>query len=63
VGEVVKLEQNYRSQGHILDAANAIISHNKGRLGKNLWTRGQGRGAAHLRRANDDEERASSWTR
>src|SRR5207244_8031190 len=38
VKEVVKLEQNYRSQGHILDAANAIIAQNKARLGKNLWT-------------------------
>src|SRR5687767_11693702 len=38
VDEVVKLEQNYRSQGHILDAANAIIAQNKARLGKNLWT-------------------------
>jgi DNA helicase II / ATP-dependent DNA helicase PcrA len=35
---VIKLEQNYRSQGTILDAANAVISHNKDRLGKNLWT-------------------------
>ncbi|HEX7558420.1 MAG TPA: UvrD-helicase domain-containing protein, partial [Usitatibacter sp.] len=34
VKEVVKLEQNYRSQGHILDAANAIIAQNKARLGK-----------------------------
>src|SRR5207245_8443197 len=38
VKDVVKLEQNYRSQGHILDAANAIIAQNKARLGKNLWT-------------------------
>ena len=37
-GNVIKLEQNYRSQGNILDAANAVISHNKDRLGKNLWT-------------------------
>ena len=37
-GNVIKLEQNYRSQGAILDAANAVISHNKNRLGKNLWT-------------------------
>src|SRR6185437_12098237 len=36
IKEVVKLEQNYRSQGNILDAANAIISRNKARLGKNL---------------------------
>ena len=35
---VVKLEQNYRSQGNILDAANAVIQNNKDRLGKNLWT-------------------------
>lgn len=34
----IKLEQNYRSHGHILDAANALISHNKERLGKNLRT-------------------------
>jgi DNA helicase II / ATP-dependent DNA helicase PcrA len=37
-GNVIKLEQNYRSQGNILDAANAVIEHNKDRLGKNLWT-------------------------
>lgn len=35
---VIKLEQNYRSQSNILDAANAVIQHNKARLGKNLWT-------------------------
>ena len=38
VGHVVKLEQNYRSFGHILDAANALIAHNAKRLGKNLRT-------------------------
>jgi DNA helicase-2/ATP-dependent DNA helicase PcrA len=38
VATVVKLEQNYRSFGHILDAANALISHNLRRLGKNLRT-------------------------
>ena len=42
-GKVVRLEQNYRSQGNILDAANALISNNTQRLGKNLWTSaGQG---------------------
>lgn len=35
---VIRLEQNYRSHGNILNAANAIIKHNSQRLGKNLWT-------------------------
>jgi len=35
---LIKLEQNYRSHGHILDAANALIRHNRARLGKELWT-------------------------
>jgi DNA helicase II / ATP-dependent DNA helicase PcrA len=38
-----RLEQNYRSKGNILDAANHVISHNRHRKGKNLWTdQGQG---------------------
>jgi DNA helicase II / ATP-dependent DNA helicase PcrA len=38
VPKVIKLEQNYRSYAHILDAANALIAHNTKRLGKNLRT-------------------------
>lgn len=41
--KIIKLEQNYRSHGNILAAANALIAHNRGRLGKNLWT-AEGRG-------------------
>ena len=57
VKEVVKLEQNYRSQGNILDAANAIIAQNKARLGKNLWTaEGKGEPLRVYAAANDEEE-------
>ena len=38
IERVIKLEQNYRSHGHILDAANALIATTRARLGKNLWT-------------------------
>ena len=36
--EIVRLEQNYRSSGHILGAANAVIARNEDRMGKELWT-------------------------
>ena len=39
--KVVRLEQNYRSTATILHAANALIAHNQGRMGKELWTEGE----------------------
>ena len=54
---IIKLEQNYRSHGNILDAANALIRHNKARLGKNLWTaEGHGEPLRLYEAANDLEE-------
>ena len=38
ITQIIKLEQNYRSHGNILDTANALIKNNNKRLGKNLWT-------------------------
>jgi len=59
VQQVIKLEQNYRSHGNILDAANALIHHNNGRLGKNLWTsEGSGEPIRLFEAATDQEEAA-----
>ncbi len=53
----IKLEQNYRSTGHILGAANAVIKNNKGRKGKELWTDlGDGEKPRLYVADNEDEE-------
>ena len=59
-GNVIRLEQNYRSFGHILDAANALIGHNSNRLGKNLWTeQGEGEPIRVIEQASDAIE--ATW--
>lgn len=55
--KVVFLEQNYRSTGTILNAANAVISHNEGRKGKTLWTEvGDGEKIDYCKLENQDAE-------
>lgn len=51
---VIRLEQNYRSTQSILDAANAVISHNTGRKGKKLWTDKKGGAPIIVYEANDE---------
>ena len=55
---VVRLEQNYRSTSTILGAANAVIAHNEGRLGKRLWTEGAQGDPIQLYTAYNDIEEA-----
>ena len=55
--KIIKLEQNYRSQGNILDAANSLIRNNNGRLGKELWTdQGHGEPIRVFQGYSDGEE-------
>jgi DNA helicase II / ATP-dependent DNA helicase PcrA len=58
VQNVIKLEQNYRSHGNILDAANALIRNNQNRLGKNLWTAEHKGEAIRVYEAPTDSEEA-----
>jgi DNA helicase II / ATP-dependent DNA helicase PcrA len=55
---VVKLEQNYRSTQTILDAANAVISNNRGRMGKALWTDVGSGDPIHVRELEDEHAEA-----
>ena len=56
--KVVRLEQNYRSTGHILAAASALITHNRDRLGKTLHTDDDDGEKVMLQGCWDDEEEA-----
>ena len=58
--KVIRLEQNYRSTGTILDAANAVISRNSQRKGKTLWTQNS-RGEKVLYHKAADEQREAHF--
>jgi DNA helicase-2/ATP-dependent DNA helicase PcrA len=60
---VVRLEQNYRSTGRILEIAAAVIAHNQVRKEKTLWTENAPGDAARLFRARDEAEEARWVTR
>ena len=57
--QVIKLEQNYRSTGNILKAANEVIDNNEGRLGKSLWTDDGDGDPIHLYAAYNEIEEAT----
>jgi len=57
---LIKLEQNYRSTGNILDAANAVIKNNRGRKDKRLWTEGESGENIELRQFQTANEEADN---
>lgn len=68
--KLIRLEQNYRSTGHILAAANALITHNQNRLGKRLWTEFETGEAISIYSAFNEQDEAyfvvnriQSWSR
>ncbi len=56
--KVIKLEQNYRSTGNILNAANAVIQNNQGRKDKTLWTENEDGNMIQLRQFDSAYEEA-----
>ncbi len=56
--EIVRLERNYRSTGHILGAASGLIAKNRARHGKTLWTEDDPGGLVRIAGLWDDEEEA-----
>lgn len=57
--QVYRLEQNYRSTGNILNAANSIILNNSSRMGKNLWTEDKSGDLIKIFSANDEIDEAN----
>ena len=55
---IIRLEENYRSVGNILDAANAVISHNAGRMGKTLRTERESGEKIKIKRLENQNEEA-----
>lgn len=61
--KVIRLEQNYRSTQNILNAANAVVRRNKGRMGKELWTQNQEGELIRVFGAPTEKEEAQFVTR
>ena len=57
--KIFRLEQNYRSTGNILDAANSVILNNNSRMGKNLWTEDKSGDLIKIYSANDEIDEAN----
>ncbi|MBQ5749043.1 MAG: UvrD-helicase domain-containing protein, partial [Oscillospiraceae bacterium] len=56
--QVIRLEQNYRSTGSILQCANAVIANNRGRKGKTLWTKNPKGEQVHVHEASNESDEA-----
>ena len=57
--KLIRLEQNYRSTQAILNAANAVIAHNRGRKGKKLWTRNEPGTGVHIKLTMNENDEAN----
>jgi len=58
--KIIKLEQNYRSTQHIVNAANAVIQHNQDQLHKEVWTENEEGHKIEILKANSDNEEAQT---
>ena len=60
--KIIKLEENYRSTGNVLSAANEVIKNNKGRRGKELWTKNETGDKIIVYKADDERGEAKFIT-